>query len=199
MEGYGDRIVKQGEWRYYNKGIKITSGKFKNSSPLGLWKYKGFKEISWKNYQNNEAKYRIDIPNDWIVNNNYINAVSIVNDTILKKFTTKIDIQIGTIKTSFNEWVDSLKDEMKIDKTVSNVKLKKLNLLDINNSLQIESTRNFNDFGVFEVNQINIEYDNKIYMITIMVKTKSDYSYKIIGEQIMRSFKFVNFENRIDI
>lgn len=192
MEGYGDRFNKQGIWEYYNKGKSITKGKFINSDPIGIWKYKNFGKIEWVTIDNIDGNYKLSIPKGW-KKHLKINMVDIVNDTILDNFNMKIEIRILKMTMPFDELFKNLSRDLK--KENKDIKLKKTVTIEGSNCFFIKNKGDFIDGSTFDIHNFYIEYNNKIYSISIYVKEGSNYAYNIIEEQIMRSFRLKKDSN----
>src|SRR5690606_8378966 len=66
MAGYGDRLIKQGKWKYYYKKEKVAEGMFKDGIPIGSWKYKYVNDATWKVVKSKEDNFEVSIPSSWI-------------------------------------------------------------------------------------------------------------------------------------
>lgn len=188
MSGYGNRFLKQGDWEYYHKGEIITKGEFKNSNPIGIWNYKNFGKVEWVIKENIDGKYHLSLPKSWkIIKANHI-SMETVNDTILDNFNVKIEIDVVKADISLDDLYVNISDKFK-NENEEFFKIKKWVTLDGVKSFLFEFKTKFRDDNVFIVNNIYFEFNNEIYSISIYVRESSNYAYKIIEEQIIRSFR----------
>ena len=89
MSGYNDRLFKHGLWQYYRNDSTVAEGSFKNGIPIGLWKYRGFKDGTWKSIEDSNNGYVIHLPNSWDVIENK-------NFSLLAAFDSK-NIEIANV------------------------------------------------------------------------------------------------------
>jgi len=186
MEGYGNRFVKQGIWEYYNKGKSITKGKFINSNPIGSWEYKNFGEIKWIIVENTDGNYQLSLPKSWKTIKLDANSMDVVNDTILNNFKMKIEISIQKTDIPIDDLFNRISNNIEKAK---NYKLKKWVTFDGLNCFLIENKYKSDDASVFNSSEIFIEYDSKIYSISIYKREEANDAFDVIQEQILRSFR----------
>lgn len=188
MSGFGNRLIKEGLWKFYNNGEIITSGVFKNANPEGKWNYKNFGDIDWEFYKNKDGNYVLSLPKNWKIVNLTPISMEIVNDTILDNFDVKIVTESLPSDISFDELYSNISTKFKKE-AGEYFKIKKWIASDEVNTFVFEYKTNFSDGSIFKVSSRYYKFNDQVYSISIYIRDGLNYAYDIIEEQIMWSFK----------
>ena len=190
MSGYNDRLFKHGLWQYYRNDSTVAEGSFKNGIPIGLWKYRGFKDGTWKSIEDSNNGYVIHLPNSWDVIENK-------NFSLLAAFDSK-NIEIANVNLVVSDYDIPIGESLVVDNEnlsrsgmISELETKKISITEFDEVYQRKYRIKYKNenYLVFQSVYGRKDFD-KVYTFTINCKYSEYQKYVCYFEPIISSLKF---------
>lgn len=194
MAGYGDRLLKQGEWSYYYKNEELGKGQFKDGKPIGNWEFKYDEEIIWKSITVKENGFEVSVPSSWFLENDRPNFSLFISMNLNNPEMANFNVIVSDYDMKVSEYINDHTDTLKLNPHIKEIDIKKLKISDIDESFQrkFKVEQNQNEELIFQT-FYGKKSLNKVFIITINSKYESYRKYEPIFEVMLNSFKI--YEN----
>ena len=188
-KGFGDRLFKQDKWSFYKDDLVVSTGSYLNSQPTGEWSYLDYK-VNWEIIEKYKLMFIVSLPDDFelIVNNE--NQVLYASTE-----SSKLNFKCGISIIELNDL--SLKsilehqsvEELKIPDMIKS----EYRIIPVDNKKEYaEKVNEYNFQGKTYYAYQNVfvsNKNNKIYSFSVNYEVVNNLTAKIIGQQILESFK----------
>ena len=190
MYGYGDRLLKQGEWSYYFKNEEIAKGRFNNGEPIGDWEYNYLENTSWKVINDTLSGFKISIPSSWFLENERPNYSLFVSADSKNLEEANFNIVVSDYDLKISEYVNKHTDSLRTNTSIKEIDLKELSIDDIDEAFQRKFKIEEDQYQGLAFQTFYGRKDlDKVFIITINSKYSSYKKYEPIFEAMLNSFK----------